>query len=131
MDLNPKITRMKFLFYVSIAIFAIISIFNFRSFLETSFLLILIVLTVGAIPFILGFFLQLIFFRLDIPQYIPWIVSALIIIPLWYFSDTEVVFTTNVVYKALYIVVSIIVCAGFMESGIRTLQKMNERLTRR
>lgn len=128
MNWNSTITRLKFVFYGSIVIFALLLIYNFDLFGATPPLILLIVLFVAAIPFFLGFILQLILYRIDIPKYIPWIVSTLIIVPSWYFSGAENIFVTTIIYEIIYIVVSIIIYAGFMESGIAVSCKLRNKL---
>jgi hypothetical protein len=120
--------RHRLFFYIAFLLGVFLLVKNPGLLGYTSVLFVLSVIVAGAVPFLLGFVLQWILNRAEIPQYIPWLLSSIIILALWYFSNGETFGSTNnMIVGFLYVAISIVVVEGFIESGIRTLRRIRNR----
>jgi hypothetical protein len=134
MKLNVKITRLKFTAILVALLIVFVLILNIKATSSTLLILALVILFVGLIPFIIGFVLQMVLWRANIPSYILWILSTLIMAYTMYFSSNpKAIFFPDIVeeytiYKVMVFIASIIIYVGFMQSGVEFSQKIRKRI---
>lgn len=98
-----------------------------NSFLGMILIFVVIVISSGAVPFILGFLFQSFFINRKLPKSISWVIAAIITIPAFSFPNEKLKsMEGSILVKVVVCWVSIIVIAGFMDSGIRTREKLRD-----
>jgi len=124
-----RITRLKFCLYLLILLVIFFLMYNLDVIPFASLMFILSVISAGAVPFLFGFILQWLFCRRDIPSYVSWLISVLIITVLLFVQGVSSFnLLDNVAGIPIFIILSIVVAAGFMDSGIRTFQKLRNKM---
>ena len=132
--MNPKITRLKFTAFVAALFLLLILFLNIKATSAIGVILFLIILFLGLIPFLIGFILQIVLWRINVSSYIPWVVSSIILTYTTYLSpNPRALFFPDAleghtIYKFLFFLVSIIVYASFMQLGVELSQKIKKRL---
>lgn len=124
-------TRSRFAAYVAMLIVTLVLISNldFTKALPSILLVsTLLIISAAAAPFIFGFILQAVLYRLNISKGVSLLLAVILTVSLWHFSGYQFLKQrTNLFIELFLLTGSIIVVKGFIDSGANFFQKIRDK----
>jgi len=125
-----KMTRLQFTCIIILVLLLILFAASIKTMAEIVIFGALTIIVIGILPFTIGIMIQFIFRNKSVPKYLPLITSfALLTYASYFSSKPQGIITVNLnqpnnLFKFIIYLVSIIVCVGFIQSGINITKNL-------